>query len=128
MPESLPSKAPLVLLVDDHADTVSLMARLLRGQGFDVLKADSVTAALAAHDGRPIDLLVSDVSLPDGTGLDLIQRLSARTPAIRGIAVSGHGSDEDQQASLSAGFARHVTKPIDFAKFVEVCREVLRKP
>ncbi len=115
----------LVLLVDDHADTVGLMARLLRGQGFDVIKAESVAAAVAAHDGRPIDLLVSDLTLPDGSGHDVIRQLRARMPSLRGIAVSGHGSDDDRAASLAAGFARHVTKPIDFTSFVRVCREVL---
>ena len=118
-------RQPLVLLVDDHADTVGLMARLLRGQGFDVVKADSVAAAMGAHDGRAFDLLVSDLSLPDGSGLDVIHRLRQRMPTLRGIAVSGHGSDDDRAASLAAGFARHVTKPIDFTRFVEVCREVL---
>ncbi len=125
MPQPLPPNAPLVLLVDDHADTVSLMSRLLRGQGFEVLKADSVAGAVAAHDGRPINLLICDLSLPDGTGLDVIRRLRERMPSLRGIAVSGHGSDDDRTASAGAGFARHVTKPIDFEKFVAVCREVM---
>jgi CheY-like chemotaxis protein len=125
MPPPPLSNSPVVLLVDDHADTVGLMARLLRGQGFSVLKAGSVATALAAHDGRPIDLLVSDLSLPDGTGLDVLRQLRERMPALRGIAVSGHGSDEDREASLSAGFVKHVVKPIDFQRFAETCREVL---
>ena len=120
-----PPNTPLVLLVDDHADTVSLMARLLRGAGFDVLKADSFTAAVAAHDGRPIDLLVSDLTLPDGSGHDVMRELHRRMPTLKGIAVSGHGADADRAASLAAGFDRHVTKPIDFAKFVQTCRDVL---
>ena len=116
---------PLVLLVDDSADSVGLMARLLRKQGFAVLKAESVASALAAADGSPIDLLVSDVSLLDGTGHDLMRQLRQRSPGLRGIAVSGHGSDDDRAASVAAGFARHLTKPIDFAAFVQVCRDVL---
>lgn len=125
MSTSPPASAPLVLLVDDHADTVSLMARLLRGQGFEVVKAGSVATALAVDGGRPVDLLVSDLTLPDGTGHDVIRQLRQRTPGLRGIAVSGHGSDEDRRSSAEAGFARHVVKPVDFAKFVVVCREVL---
>ncbi len=125
---SNPSPQPLVLLVDDHADTVGLMARLLRGQGFAVLKADSVAAAVAAHDGRPIDLLVSDLSLPDGTGHDVLRQLRERTPGLRAIAVSGYGSDDDRRATEAAGFARHVTKPVDFQQFAQVCRDVLGEP
>ena len=125
MPAPTPPNAPLILLVDDHADTVGLMSRLLRGAGFAVVKADSVAAALAAGDGRPFDLLVSDLTLPDGTGHEVIRELRERMPGLRGIAVSGHGSDDDRAATAAAGFAKHVTKPIDFAKFVQVCRDVL---
>ena len=104
---SLPN--PLVLLVDDQADTVS--------------------SAAAAHDGRPVDLLVSDQSLPDGTGHDVVRQRRTRTPALRGVAVSGHGSADDRAASAAAaGFARHLVKPIDFATFVQVCREVQGRP
>jgi CheY-like chemotaxis protein len=126
MPTATPANAPLILLVDDHADTVGLMARVLRKQGFEALKADSVATALAAAAGdRPIDLLVSDLTLPDGSGHDLMRQLRQSRPRLRGIAVSGHGSDEDRAASLAAGFARHVVKPVDFPSFVQLCRDVL---
>ena len=122
------SDAPLVLLVDDSADTVALMARLLKRSGFRTVQAESVADALAAADAHRIDLLVSDVTLPDGTGHDLMRQLRGRSPALRGIAVSGHGADADRDDSLAAGFARHLTKPIDFAAFVQVCRDVLALP
>ena len=126
MPDTPPPDAPLVLLVDDSVDTVTLMSRLLRKGGFNVVQAGSVATAVAAgQDGRHIDLLVSDLTLPDGTGHDVLRQLRQRTPDLRGIAVSGLGSDDDFAATAAAGFARHLVKPIDFAAFAQVCRDVL---
>jgi CheY-like chemotaxis protein len=58
-----------------------------------------------------MDLVISDVGLPDGTGLELMRRLSSSGP-LPGIALSGYGMDFDIEQSKKAGFARHLTKPI----------------
>ena len=64
-----------VLLVDDNAETLSTIARLLRSSDFDVRTAASVKSAFAALDSERFDLLVSDIGLPDGSGLDIMRRL-----------------------------------------------------
>ncbi|HUO08011.1 MAG TPA: PAS domain S-box protein [Phycisphaerae bacterium] len=108
-----PCKPLKILLVEDHPDTSSIISRMLSRCGHSVIVANSISAALemgAAHD---FDLLLSDIGLPDGTGHDLIQKLGA-TRTLPAIALSGFGSNEDIQRSLSAGFLLHLTKPIDF--------------
>ncbi|HYG64535.1 MAG TPA: CHASE domain-containing protein [Thermoanaerobaculia bacterium] len=110
-----------ILLVEDHADTADAMATLLRAAGRSVTVAGSVAAALEAAeaacgtgspDGHgPIDLVVSDVGLPDGTGLELMSELSRRY-GLQGIALSGFGMDDDLRKSQEAGFAQHLTKPV----------------
>ena len=102
-----------ILLVEDHADTRSLLTRLLRGFGCTVTAAGSVREAIELDDADPFDLVVSDIGLPDGSGLDVIRYLRARRP-VRGIALSGFGQDEDLRMSLDAGFDRHLTKPVNF--------------
>ena len=74
--------------------------------------------------GRPeFDLLISDIELPDGTGLELIHGLGGgRT--LPGIAISGFGSEEDLQQSAGAGFAEHLTKPIDLNRLESAIRRV----
>ena len=62
--------------------------------------------------GAPIDVVVSDLGLPDGSGLDLMRQLSAAY-GLRGIALSGFGMDSDFEESTAAGFWRHLVKPID---------------
>ena len=102
-----------ILLVEDHRDTLMAMTRLLRRIGHRVTGADSVAAAVAAADGNRFDVLVSDVDLPDGTGLDLMRQLTARPGArpLPGIALTGYGMESDLQQTRDAGFFAHLVKP-----------------
>ena len=117
-----------ILLVEDHADTAAAMAELLRELGHEVAVAHSVASALAVaghiqSEGEGIDLVVSDLGLPDGSGLDLMRELS-QLYGLKGIALSGYGMEEDLRRSREAGFERHLTKPIDFQSLQAVLREV----
>jgi signal transduction histidine kinase/ActR/RegA family two-component response regulator len=100
-----------ILLVDDNLDTLRVMARLLRMNGHQVITADSVTSALAEGRER-IDLLITDIGLPDGTGWELMRQLCQRGLR-RGIAISGFSTDEDYRRSRDAGFGEHLCKPIN---------------
>ena len=113
-----------VLLVDDHLDTARAMGKLLRRWGCSVQTADTVASALKAAAAVPPDVLISDIGLPDGSGLDLIRQLLSKRP-IRGIAVSGFGMDEDRSRSRAAGFVEHLVKPVDVARLEATIRRVL---
>jgi CheY-like chemotaxis protein len=112
-----------VLIVDDHHDTLLAMADLLEMMGYAVETADSVAAALRTVEGGRFDVVISDIGLPDGSGLDLMRQLLARTP-VRGIALSGFGMEEDQRRSLEAGFSEHLTKPIDLQQLEQALLRV----
>ena len=116
-PPPRPSKAVRLLLVEDHEDTADLFAGLLRRAGYSVHVANSVQSALAV-DASGFDLLLSDVGLGDESGLDLMRTLR-RTRDVRGIALSGYGTEDDVRASKEAGFALHLTKPIDFGELLQ---------
>ncbi|MEO5718200.1 MAG: ATP-binding protein [Chthoniobacterales bacterium] len=118
-PASAPTSRPQrILLVEDHADTAAILVRLLRRMGHDVIHADTVTGALKLAEREmtltPISLVMSDLGLPDGSGLDLMTQLSSKY-GLRGIALSGFGMDSDLAQSTAAGFSRHLVKPIDIA-------------
>jgi hypothetical protein len=113
-----------ILLVEDHADTRRATARLLNGIGHRVTTADCVAGGLEAADtGGPYDLLISDLGLPDGTGLDLIRQLRPRLN-IPAIALSGFGMESDIQSSLDAGFDLHLTKPTTLERLESAIREL----
>ena len=123
-PAHVPTARPLrILLVEDHADTSRAMSRLLRRIGHEVRTAGTVRAAVdAARDG-PIDLVISDLGLPDGTGHDVMRQLRP-LGAMRGIALSGYGSEEDIRKSHDAGFDTHLTKPTDFQRLLETIEQL----
>ncbi|MGE5611979.1 MAG: PAS domain-containing protein [Bacillota bacterium] len=102
-----------ILLVEDHADTARTLARLLRASDHEVAIAGSVEAALKSLDNHPVDLIISDLGLPDGSGLELMRQAKLRH-GIKGIAISGFGMDADIRRSHDAGFEEHLTKPISF--------------
>jgi PAS domain S-box-containing protein len=113
-----------VLLVEDHVDTAQAMSGLLTALGHRVTVVGTVAAALdKAREGEPIDLVVSDLGLPDGSGHDLMRELAGRH-GLRGIALSGYGMEEDIRHSHEAGFEKHLTKPVDLEIFKAAIRQV----
>ena len=105
-------RAVSILLVEDHRDTAWAMQRLLHQRGYAISTANTMAEALATADRGPFDVVISDIGLPDGSGLELMRQLMSKRP-IRGIALSGFGKDEDIERSRAAGFSEHLTKPID---------------
>ncbi|MFL6263629.1 MAG: PAS domain S-box protein [Thermoanaerobaculia bacterium] len=121
-----PDRELRILLVEDHEDTARAMADLLDLMGHEVTVAGSVAAALAAAEatqGREIDLVVSDLGLPDGSGQELMREL-IRLYGWKGIALSGYGMEEDVRRSREAGFARHLTKPVDLETLRVAIRQI----
>jgi len=99
------------LIVDDHDDTRYVIRRILSGPGFAVRSVGCVSEALEEAALYDFDLLISDIGLPDGSGLDLMKQLRARY-GMKGVALSGYGTEDDVRRSLAAGFHAHLTKPI----------------
>jgi PAS domain S-box-containing protein len=108
-----PESRLTILLIEDHVDTAEVMAQLIRSMSHDVTVVGRVDDALAATQSATYDLIVSDVGLPDGTGLDFIAafREHSNAPA---VALTGFGTDEDVRRCLEAGFTSHLTKPVNF--------------
>ena len=112
-----------ILLVEDHEPTARVLSTLLRRVGHTVSTANSVARGIAAARAEEFDLLVSDVGLPDGSGLDLIRELRDQY-AGRAIALTGFGMEEDVQKTRAGGFAMHLTKPVQFSELtaaIESC-------
>lgn len=99
-----------ILLVEDRSDAV--LAGLLEGCGHAVFAAPDMLTGLALAENCRFDLVISDVSLPDGSGYELMERLRFTRPSLAGIAVSGIGMPSDIHQSLQAGFSEHLLKPV----------------
>ncbi len=111
--EHLPPQPAAILLVEDHEDTARVLRRILEHAGYLVAHAESVARARELAGTTSFDLVISDLGLPDGNGTDLMRFLQAQH-GLSGIALSGFGTDDDVLASSEAGFAEHLTKPVDW--------------
>lgn len=123
-PAPRPQRAVRILMVDDHPDTGRAMQRLLEKIGYRVQLAESVASAVAAASAEPFDLLISDIGLPDGDGCELLRTLAAQRP-VKAIALSGFGMEDDVRRSRAAGFAEHLTKPVNFDKLEALIGQLL---
>ncbi|MEI6714186.1 MAG: chemotaxis protein CheB [Verrucomicrobiota bacterium] len=119
----LPDEAPTLgrsekvrlLVVEDHLDTASVIVKLLQAKGYDVWAVHSIAEAQRAASELSFDLLISDIGLPDGSGVEVL-RLVREVSDIPGIALTGYGTERDRYRILESGFAEFLVKPIDFAK------------
>lgn len=114
-----------ILLVEDDADSRSALVRLLSMTGHQALPAGNAAEALRLARSQLCDIVVSDLGLPDRSGLDLMREL-ASLYALPGIAVSGYTDAADVKECEQAGFSRHLKKPVDFQKLLETVEELGR--
>ena len=120
----VPPRPLRILLVEDHGDTARIMRRLLMADGHQVETAADVATALQLSGQGGFDLLLSDLGLPDGSGLDLMRTLRQRGMMLPGIAVSGYGQEQDMAQSRAAGFAAHLTKPVSLVQLEDAIAAV----
>ncbi|MEI7768098.1 MAG: ATP-binding protein, partial [Phycisphaerae bacterium] len=121
---TVPSQAKQrILFVEDHPDTALLVVRFLTHWGYKVDQVDTVAAALQ-HAEAGFDLLITDLGLPDGSGYDVMRKLSEKGP-VKALVTSGFGMDIDQQRSRDAGFHAHLTKPVDFRELHGLLQKLL---
>lgn len=115
-----------LLLIEDHMDTARTLSRLLEKRGFGVKVASSIASGLETLQQEQFDLLLCDLGLPDGSGIDFIQKVRARhqTPA---IALTGYGMQEDVERARNAGFDVHLTKPVNLQRLEATIWQLLQK-
>jgi len=129
VPQPLPSLDPhqvRILLVEDHEDSARAFQILLRERGFVVQIATDVhSASRLARTGK-FDVVLCDIRLPDGSGLDLMRGLheEPRLSNLKGICISALGMPDDIETSSQVGFSAHVTKPIDIHRLLGVIERV----
>jgi signal transduction histidine kinase/HAMP domain-containing protein len=115
-------KSMRILLVEDHEDTNRSLTNLLRRRGYHVQPALNFQSAVDISEKEEFDVLVSDLALPDGNGIDLMRKLSFKQPLF-GIALTGFGMEADIRRSREVGFQHHLVKPIDLNKLDSLIQE-----
>ena len=117
---------PRILLVEDDCDTRQTLTRLLQRRGYQVSSAGCVREGLELSGAGQFQLVISDLGLPDGSGLELMREIKA-IYGLPGIALSGYGTEDDLRQSRAAGFDRHITKPVNFSALCTAIQLIAEK-
>ena len=117
-----------VLIVDDEADFLATYDRLLRRQGYRTITAGSRQAALEALEGERPDLIIADVRLADGDGLDVVRAARACREPPPVIVVTGFASEQSRRQALAAGATAYLAKPFSTSALTALVREALAPP
>lgn len=117
-------RTPLrILLIENHEVTAKFISLFLERSGHQVTVIPDGQTALSRDDLAKIDVILSDIGLPDVNGWELMKQLRSRTRAYA-IAMSGFGSEADIQRSLASGYQYHLVKPFVPAALEEVLQNV----
>jgi two-component system response regulator PilR (NtrC family) len=114
-----------LLVVDDEPDLRTLYELTLVREGYDVESAGTVEDAWALLSQQRFNAVITDMRLPDGTGLDLLRRMDEAGRREKGIVITAYGSAENAVEALKAGAYDYLTKPVDLRQFRAVVASAL---
>ncbi|MCU0929245.1 MAG: sigma-54 dependent transcriptional regulator [Burkholderiaceae bacterium] len=114
-----------LLVVDDEPDLRTLYELTLVREGYEVETAETLAEARERLDGRRYHAVITDMRLPDGSGLELLQWLEANARAEKAIVITAYGSAENAVEALKAGAYDYLTKPVDLRQFRGVIASAL---
>ncbi len=117
--------APVVLLIEDEPQMRRFLRAALENESYHLVEATTVREGLAQAAGRNPDIILLDLGLPDGDGIDLTRRIRewARTPI---VVISARGQERDKVAALDAGADDYLTKPFGVGELLARMRVALR--
>ncbi len=123
-------KSKFILVVDDSPETTEMLGKLLELEGAFVDSARSGSEALEIAKRKNFDLVISDISMPEMDGYQLLKKLRTipEMADIPAVALTGYGRSNDIERALDEGFAEHLTKPLDLDELLLVVRRLTDGP
>jgi two-component system response regulator PilR (NtrC family) len=106
-------RRPRILVVDDERSMRELLAIVLRREGYDVLLAENGTSAIATLEKEPVDILISDIKMPDLSGVDVLRAAKRVDQDILGIMITAFASTETAVEAMRLGACDYLSKPFD---------------
>ena len=106
-------RAPRILVVDDERSIRELLAIVLRREGYDVLLAENGKNAIATLEREPVDILISDIKMPDLSGVDVLRAAKRIDQDILGIMITAFASTETAVEAMRLGACDYLSKPFD---------------
>ncbi|MCB1984782.1 MAG: sigma-54-dependent Fis family transcriptional regulator [Burkholderiales bacterium] len=120
--------APHVLIVDDEPDIIELLELTLARMGMNVFSTKNTHEAISILQSRTFQLCLTDMRLPDGTGLDLVQYISQHHAGLPVAIITAYGTTENAVAALKAGAFDYLTKPVSLKQLRDLVKSALSLP
>src|SRR5258707_1784535 len=117
----------IVLIIDDEEKLRTLLARIIRLEGYTVLEAETLKAGNRLLDKEDIDVVLGDVKLPDGNGVDLVRDLKLRHPSVETILLTAYGNIADGVMAMKNGAFDYITKGDDNDKIIPLLSRAMDK-
>lgn len=114
-----------VLIVDDEDAILEVMSEFLAGKGYEVVTARNGRDALDAQRARPADVVVTDMKMPEMSGLDLLGKLHQMAPDLPVVVWTGHTSFGDDRAVIASGAAAVLQKPVRLQELADTLARLL---
>jgi DNA-binding response OmpR family regulator len=121
-------RARRILVIDDEVDLVATYRRLFGRQGYDVASAGTRAGGLSLIDSASPDIVIADLELPDGDGLDLVRAARTGSTPSRVIVVSGRPSSGARDEAMAAGASAFIAKPFSAGALGDLVRSLLEIP
>jgi two-component system response regulator PilR (NtrC family) len=122
------ARAAQILVIDDEPDLRTLYELTLLREGYRVEAAGSVAEALQHLEGQRFDAVITDMRLPDGLGMEILQRIQREQRGERCVVMTAYGSAENAVEALKAGAFDYLTKPVDLKQFRAVVASAVKAP
>ncbi len=116
-----------LLLVDDETNFLNILAKRLKKRGITPELAANAEQCLSIIDNQPIDVVVTDVKMPDMDGLQLVKTIKSKYPDIEVILLTGHASTRDGIEGIKAGAFDYLTKPVEIEQLLEKIHQAFEK-
>ena len=116
-----------ILIIDDEEKLRTLLARIISLEGFDVVQAADSKTALKKMEQAEIDVVLCDVKLPDGNGVELSKKLKEKYPAIEIILLTAYGNIPDGVQAIKNGAFDYITKGDDNNKIIPLLYKAIEK-
>ena len=122
--------AAQLIVIEDDEDTLEMLRATLEMHGFQVTACESAAETLSVARNKSVDLIISDIGMPQMDGLEMIQQLREleNYKSVPAIALTGYASPKDEKAALAAGFNAHVSKPVDPKELLELIHRLIKSP
>src|ERR1043166_450688 len=119
---------PKVLVIDDEPDLLELLGLTLSRMGLDTTRAQSVSEAIQLLDNQAFDLCLTDMRLPDGEGLAVVEHISSKGLDVPVAVITAFGSAENAVAALKAGAFDYLAKPVALEQLRALVKQALKVP